>query len=119
MPWTPASWRGGWGLADIADMPGVVPMLRALEYLAAFTLFGYTVAESRGRRDESTGQRLARLAGACFVATAALEFLRGFHPEHGASLLVLLFSGAVGLYGGLLYWLQLPVVREAAATRTP
>ena len=115
MPWTPASWRGGWGVAGLADMPGIVPMLRALEYLAAFTLLGYTVAESRGRRDESTGRGLARLAAACLVATAALEFLRGFHPAHGASVLVLLLTGAVGLYGGLLYRMQLRMVREAAA----
>ena len=119
LPWSPGTWRGGWGLADLADMPGVVSMLRALEYLGAFTLLGYTVAESRGRREESTGHRLARLAIACFIATAALELLRGFHPEHGASLLVLLFTGAVGLYGGLLYRMQLRLVREVAGTRPP
>lgn len=119
LPWTPGTWRGGWGLASLADMPSVVSMLRALEYLAAFTLLGYTVAESRGRREESTGHRLARLAIACFVATAALELLRGFHPEHGASLLILLFTGVVGLYGGLLYRMQLRVVREVAGTRPP
>ena len=119
LPWTPGSWRVGWGLAGIADMPGIVPMLRALEYLGAFTLLGYTVAESRGRREERAGHRLARLAIACFVATAVLELLRGFHPAHGASVLVLLFTGAVGLYGGLLYRMQLRVVREAATTRAP
>lgn len=119
LPWTPGSWRGGWGVADIADMPDTVSLLRALEYLAAFTLLGYTVAESRGRREESTGHRLTRLAIACFLATAALELLRGFHPAHGASLLVLLFSGAMGLYGGLLYRLQLAMVREVANTRAP
>jgi hypothetical protein len=119
MPWTPGSWHGSWGLADLADMPDVVSMLRALEYLGAFTLLGYTVAESRGRREEPTRHRLARLAIACFIATAALELLRGFHPQHGASILVLLFTGAVGLYGGLLYRMQLRVVREVAGTRPP
>ena len=119
MPWAPGSWHGSWGLADLADMPDVVSMLRALEYLGAFTLLGYTVAESRGRREEPTRHRLARLAIACFIATAALELLRGFHPQHGASVLVLLFTGAVGLYGGLLYRMQLRVVREVAGTRPP
>jgi VanZ family protein len=119
LPWTPGAWRAGWGIADLSDMPGVVPMLRALEYLAAFTLLGYTVAEARGRREERPGQRLARLAVACFVATAALESLRGFHPAHGASVLVFLFTGAVGMYGGLLYQMQLAVVRETTAARAP
>lgn len=119
MPWTPGPWHGGWGVADLADMPGITPMLRALEYLAAFTLLGYTVAESRGRREEGAGQRRARLGAACFLAAAALELLRGFHPGHGASGLVFLLTGAVGLYGGLIYRIQLGVVRELVAPPSP
>ena len=119
MPWTPGPWHGGWGVADLADMPGVTPMLRALEYLAAFTLLGYTVAESRGRREEGAGPRRARLIAASVLSAAALEALRGFHPGHGASMLVLLLTVAMGLYGGLIYRIQLGVVREAVAARTP
>jgi VanZ family protein len=119
MPWPPGSWHGGWGIADLADMPGVTPMLRELEYLAAFTLFGYTVAESRGRLEEGAGPRLARLAGASVLSAAALEALRGFHPGHGASVLVLLLATAMSLYGGLIYRIQLGVVREAVAPRPP
>jgi len=119
MPWTPGPWHGGWGVADLADMPGVTPMLRALEYLAAFTLLGYTVAEARGRREEGAGPRRARLIAASVLSAAALEALRGFHPGHGASMLVLLLTAAMGLYGGLIYRIQLGVVREAVAARTP
>ncbi len=119
LPWSPGPWHGGWGVADLADMPGVTPMLRALEYLAAFTLLGYTVAESRGRREEGAGLRLARLTAASILSTAALEALRGFHPGHGASVLVLVLTAAMGLYGGLIYRIQLGVVREAIAPRTP
>jgi VanZ family protein len=119
VPWRPGPWHGGWGIADLADMPGVTPMLRALEYLAAFTLLGYTVAESRGRLEERTGSRLARLAGASVLCAAALEALRGFHPGHGASVVVLLLTTAMSLYGGLIYRIQLAMVREAVAPRAP
>ena len=119
LPWSPGPWHGGWGVAELADMPGVTPMLRALEYLAAFTLLGYTVAESRGRREEGAGLRLARLTAASILSAAALEALRGFHPGHGASMLVLVLTAAMGLYGGLIYRIQLGVVREAMAPRTP
>ena len=119
VPWSPVPWHGGWGVADLADMPGVTPMLRALEYLAAFTLLGYTVAESRGRREEGSGARLARLTAASVLSAAALEALRGFHPGHGASMLVLLLTAAMSLYGGLIYRIQLGVVREALAPRIP
>ena len=119
MQWTLGPWHGGWGIVDLADMPGVTPMLRALEYLAAFTLLGYSVAESRGRLKESTGPRLARLAGASVLSAAALEALRGFHPGHGASALVLLLTTAMSLYGGLIYRIQLTVVRAAVTPSAP
>jgi hypothetical protein len=94
-----------------------VPMLRALEYLAAFTLLGYTVAEARGRRAEPQGQLAVWVAAVCLAAAATLEGLRGFHPAHGASGLALLLAGAAGLYGGLIYRRQLAAVRALTAAR--
>jgi VanZ family protein len=117
LPWTSRPWQGGWGLADLGDMPGIVPMLRALEYLAAFTLLGYTVAEARGRRAEPQGRLAVWVAAVCLAAAATLEGLRGFHPAHGASGLALLLAGAAGLYGGLIYRRQLAAVRALTAAR--
>jgi VanZ family protein len=118
LPWTARPWQGGWGLADLADMPGIVPMLRALEYLAAFTLLGYTVAEARGRRVEPQGRLAVWVAAVCLAAAAVLEGLRGFHPAHGASALALLLAGAAGLYGGLIYRRQLAAVRALTGARS-
>jgi VanZ family protein len=118
LPWTARAWHGGWGMADLADMPGLVPMLRALEYLAAFTLLGYTIAEARGRRPEPPARLALWVAAVCLAAAGLLEGLRGFHPAHGASVLALLLAGAAGLYGGLIYRRQLAAVRALAATRS-
>jgi CBS-domain-containing membrane protein len=96
----------------------IVAMLRALEYLAAFTLLGYTVAESRGRRAEPQGRLALWVASACLGAAGILEVLRGFHPAHGASALALVLAGAAGLYGGLLYRRQLAAVRAITAARS-
>jgi VanZ family protein len=115
LPWTARAWQGAWGLLDLGDMPGAVPMLRALEYLAASTLLGYTVAEARGRRVEPPGRLALWVAAVCLAAAAVLEGLRGFHPAHGASALALLLAGAAGLYGGLIYRRQLAMVRAALA----
>jgi VanZ family protein len=112
LPWTPGAWRGGLALVALAETPGLVPLLRALEYLGAFTLLGYTVAEARGRRREP-GRRLAAwVAGACLGAAAGFEGLRGFHPAHGASALAMLLAAGAGLYGGFIYRTQLGVVRR-------
>lgn len=117
VPWTAAEWHGGWGLAELRDMPGLVPMLRTLEYLAAFTLLGYTIAEARGRHDDPPVPLAIRVVTLCLAAAALLEGLRGFHPAHRASGLALLLAGAAGLYGGLIYRRQLAVVRAIIATR--
>ena len=119
VPWTAAAWHGGWGLMDLRDTPGLVPMLRALEYLAAFTLLGYSIAEARGRRTEPPARLAAWVAALCLAAAALLEGLRGFHPAHGASGLALLLAAGAGLYGGLIYRRQLAVVRALVATRSP
>lgn len=111
-PWAPGPWRGAIGLIELADLPGVIPMLRLLEYLASFTLLGYMLAEARGRRDESASRLGVHVATASVAIAALLEALRGVHPAHGASLLHLALAAGMGLYGGLLYRLQLGVVRR-------
>jgi VanZ family protein len=117
VPWTAVAWRGGWGLVGLGDTPGLVPMLRALEYLAAFTLLGYSIAEARGRRTEPPARLALWVAALCLAAAAVLEGLRGFHPAHGASALALLLAGGAGLYGGLIYRRQLAAVRFLVAGR--
>jgi VanZ family protein len=118
VPWTAAPWHGGWELADLRDIPGLVPLLRRLEYLAAFTLLGYSIAEARGRRADRSVALALRVAVPCLAAAVLLEGLRGFHPAHRASGLALLLAGAAGLYGGLIYRRQLAVVRALLAPRT-
>jgi hypothetical protein len=87
--------------------------LRLIEYVAAFTLLGYMIAEMGSRREgdfRSTATRILLLAG---PVALCFEALRAFHPNHGAS--VALLVGAVGgsLYGGLVYHLARAHAREA------
>lgn len=123
LPWTPGPWQGGWALADLASTPGIVPLLRAVESTAGFTLLGYTVAEARGRRPEPRRRLMAWVLGVCLGGGAVLEALRGFHPEHGASAAALGLAGLAGAYGGLLYRAQLALIRrvlgQGAAAESP
>ena len=52
------AWRGSLELLELADEPGVVPILRFIEHFAAFTLLGYMTAESTGRREVSQTRSL-------------------------------------------------------------
>jgi VanZ family protein len=115
-PWPArlAPWRGSLGLGDIADLPGLLPMLRLVEHLAAFTLGGYMLAEAQGR--ERQGRRSAAVVLAVALAGAgALEALRGLHPAQSASLLRAGLSAAAALWGAAIYRVQLDLVRRLLA----
>jgi hypothetical protein len=93
------SWRARVAFTDLRDEPGPLPLLRLVEALAAFTLLGYGVAEYRSRREERLVPAAGAAALACLAAAVMMEWLRGFHPRHGASLLravLLSLSGAAG-----------------------
>lgn len=111
-PWTPQPWQASLGWAEMADDPELLMLLRLLEYLAAFTLLGYMMAEARGRQKASSWRTWLWLCLTSLSSAGGLEILRGFHPQHTASLMqVLLLTGA-GLYGGLIYTLQLATVQS-------
>lgn len=111
-PWMPHAWRLSVGFADLADMPGIVPTLRIVVHIAAFTLFGYMTAESRGRQREPLLRTLRALLIYSFVVGGGLEVLRGFHPHHVASMAHGVLIIAASLYGGAMYRLQLLSVQR-------
>jgi VanZ family protein len=111
-PWQPGPWRASLGLADIADLPGALPLLGLVEQLAAFTLLGYMVAEAGGRQRESPAEAGWRVVWVSVVSGAVLELIRGFHPGYVASFGRLAILAAAGLYGGLVYQMQLRLVRQ-------
>jgi glycopeptide antibiotics resistance protein len=117
-PWTPQAWHASVGFAEIADRPGVIPTLRILEDIAAFTLLGYMLAELRGRRDEPVHQTLQWLLVCGGLCSSGLELARGFHPKHMASLAHMLMMTSAALYGGVIYRLQLAMVRRLLALDT-
>jgi glycopeptide antibiotics resistance protein len=111
-PWEPLPWRASLGFAEIADRPGVIPTLRLLEDIAAFALLGYMIAELRGRREEPWLQTWQWLLGCGLIGGGGLELLRGFHPQHVASLAHLIVITIAALYGGMIYRLQLTTVQR-------
>jgi VanZ family protein len=104
-------WRGGLGFVELADDPPIIAVLQLLEHFSAFTLLGYMVAESHGRREIAQSWSIAWTCVWCGIAALGLEVLRGFHPKHMASGAqgALLLIGSV--YGAWIYWRQLSRIR--------
>ncbi len=81
-------------------------LYRALEHVAAFTLVGYIVAEFHGRELRPYSGMIWRVVGWGGGISLLLEATRGWHPDYGASVTMLVFTVGASVFGGWLYHLQ-------------
>jgi len=110
------NWSGVWGFYNLGEQ-FFVPVWWLTEYFAAFTLLGYIVAESHGRRNITQVRSILWSCFWCGLAAALLEVCRGFHPRYAASFLQGLFAFTGSLYGALIYWLQLHAIQHMVGHR--
>jgi hypothetical protein len=106
------AWRGALGFAAASSDWGAGLVLHVVEMVAAFTLLGYMLAESRGRREARFRTGAPLVAAWSGGAAVVCELLDGFRPDGGASLVRLTLLVAAALYGGWLYHLQRAHVRR-------
>jgi hypothetical protein len=111
------TWSGAVGLAPPGRRLQNADIYRALEQIAAFALLGYALAEYRGRRHDRLGRLLPAVVAWTLPVSAALQWLRGWHPVHGSSGAVLALSLAASAGGAWLYVLQLEHVRALGTSR--
>jgi glycopeptide antibiotics resistance protein len=90
----------------------IVFIFRFIEMIGAFTLFGYMIAEMRGRKKESLKAALAWVFLIVLVCSGAIETARAYPPLLGSDLLEILLMTGAGLYGGMIYRLQLAGIRQ-------
>ena len=100
------TWRG-----SLMLLPRGTPLTNhliyvMLEHIAAFTLVGFVIAEFYGRDRQRFREIAARVVGWGGGVSLLLEATRGWHPDYGASLLMLVFTIAASTFGGWLYLLQ-------------
>jgi glycopeptide antibiotics resistance protein len=112
------NWSGVWGFYNLGSKGSAIPLWWLTEYFAAFTLLGYIVAESHGRRNITQARSILWSCIWCGLAAVLLEVCRGFHPRYAASFLQGLFAFTGSLYGSLIYWLQLHAIQQALGYRS-
>jgi VanZ family protein len=96
-------WHGMFGLTERITDTSLQFLYPRLEHLAAFTVFGYLVAEWRGRSELSLRQDLPRLFLIATALALVLEFLSGFQSGRGASFIRLVLAVTGALFGGTMY----------------
>ena len=104
-------WHMMFGFTDRVTDTSLQSLLPRLEYLAAFTVLGYIIAEWRGRLELSFRQDLPRLLFVIIGFAFVLEFLSGFQTGQGASFVRLALSVIGGLFGGTIYHLSRAHIR--------
>jgi len=85
---------------------------RFIELIAAFTLFGYMIAEMRGRKNEAPGKPFAWVLITALIASVVITILKGLPVLIFFSLIEIGLISAASLYGALIYKLQLSAIEH-------
>ena len=96
-------WHGMLGFTERITDTSLQFLYPRLEHLAAFTVFGYLLAEWRGRSELPPRRDLPLLFLIATAMALALEFLNGFERGRGASLIRLVVAVTGALFGGTIY----------------
>jgi len=105
-------WQRTVHLQELMFNEQVVFIFRFVEYIAAFTLLGYIVAEMRGRKQESVTKILMWILLLSLSCLICIVFIKGHTPFSLITFIeVALITGA-SLYGGIIYRLQLAAIQR-------
>ncbi|MFZ0451106.1 MAG: VanZ family protein, partial [Desulfatiglandaceae bacterium] len=106
----------GWQLKtyfqDLASSFRNVSIFRFIEIIGALTLFGYMIAEIRGREKESLKAALVWIFLTALGSSAAFGIVKAYPPPLVSGILEILLMTAAGVYGGVIYRLQLAAIRH-------
>ncbi len=104
-------WHGEVGIVTRVQDASAIGLLLLLEQMGAFTLFGYAIAEWRGRRELTLAADLPLVIAAALLIAVSLEATQGVLAGPGASLLAALLSTAGAAYGAAVYHIARSHVR--------
>jgi len=105
-------WQFNIRFEELSFNERIVFTFRFIEFIAAFTLFGYMIAEMRGRKNESVDKTLGWIFCLTLGSSILIDLIRGFPQLLISNFLAIGAVIAAGLYGGIIYRLQLAAIRR-------
>jgi hypothetical protein len=87
-------------------------IFRFVEVIAAFTLFGYIIAEMFGRKTASSSKTFLAVLFITLFGSAGISIFKGNPPAAAANLIEPASITAAALFGALIYRRQLATIRE-------
>jgi glycopeptide antibiotics resistance protein len=114
--WPTTLQTGDWHLnthfQELAFNDRIVFTFRFIEFVAAFTLLGYMIAEMRGRKNESAEKTLGWTLFIAVAAAIFIEVLKTYPALNGINILAVIIIIAASLYGAVIYRLQLSAIER-------
>jgi glycopeptide antibiotics resistance protein len=105
-------WQGTVHFQELMFNERVVFIFRFVEYIAAFTLLGYIVAEMRGRKNESVAKILMWIVLLSLSCVIGVVFIKGHTPFSLLTIIEAALITGASLYGGIIYRLQLAAIQR-------
>jgi uncharacterized membrane protein len=90
----------------------IVLIFRFVEFIAAFTLLGYIIAEMRGRKDEAVEKTLGWTFFIAVAAAIFTEVLKTYPTLSSINILSIVIIISACLYGAVIYRLQLAAIER-------
>jgi hypothetical protein len=105
-------WRFNINFEELVFNERIVFIFRFIEYVAAFTLFGYMIAEMRGRKNEAVEQTLGWTFFIAVAAAIFVEVLKTYPALNSINILSITVIISACLYGAAIYRLQLSAIER-------
>lgn len=105
------TWQVFFGFTNRMSEKSLFALYPRVEYLAAFTVIGYLIAEWRGRLELSLREDLPRVFVVASWIAFVFEIFSGFQGERGASVVRLIVAIIGAIFGGTIYHLSRAHVR--------
>jgi len=105
-------WQLTTNFQELSSNGRIVFTFRFIEFIVAFTLFGYMIAEMRGRKKESLTKILAWIFFITLFCFVVIEMTTGYPPLLASNVLEILFMTGSGVYGAIIYRLQLAAIQH-------
>ena len=90
----------------------IVLTFRFIEFIAAFTLMGYMIAEMRGRKNEAVDRTLGWTFLIAVAAAIFTEVLKTYPALNDLDILSIIIIISACLYGAVIYRLQLAAIER-------
>ena len=97
---------------ELSSHKQIVLMSRFIEFVAAFALLGYMVAEMRGRKNESIEKTLTWTFVIAGGSALFVEMARSYPALYNINALSIIIVISASLYGAVIYRLQLAAIKR-------